>query len=95
LTWSVVLFALAAVLVVRPVAAGLSLIGRREPRGEKVLISFFGIRGIGSVYYLAFAFGHAPFDNADLLWNAASLVILISIVLHVCFTAAQSRQSCA
>jgi NhaP-type Na+/H+ or K+/H+ antiporter len=81
-TWPVVLFVFAIVLVVRPLAAGLSLVGRPEPRGEKVLISFFGIRGIGSVYYLAFAMGRAPFDNADVLWSAASLVILVSIVLH-------------
>ena len=47
-----------------------------------MLISFFGIRGIGSVYYLAFAMGRAPFDNADILWSAASLVILLSILLH-------------
>src|SRR5918993_33245 len=81
-TWPVVLFVLATVLVVRPLAAGVSLVGRPEPRGEKVLISFFGIRGVGSVYYLAFAVGRAPFDNADVLWNAASLVILLSILLH-------------
>jgi sodium/hydrogen antiporter len=81
-TWPVVLFALATVLIVRPLVAGLSLVGRREPRGEKILIAFFGIRGVGSVYYLAFAFGHAPFDDADLLWDAASLVILVSIVVH-------------
>jgi NhaP-type Na+/H+ or K+/H+ antiporter len=81
-TWPVVLFALATVLIVRPLAAGLSLVGRAEPRGEKVLISFFGIRGVGSIYYLAFAAQHASFGNIDLVWSAASLVILVSIVLH-------------
>jgi NhaP-type Na+/H+ or K+/H+ antiporter len=81
-TWPVVLFALATVLIVRPLAAGLSLVGRAEPRGEKVLISFFGIRGVGSIYYLAFAVQHASFGNIDLVWSAASLVILVSIVLH-------------
>lgn len=81
-TWPVVLFALATILVVRPLAAWISLLGRREPRGDKAVISFFGIRGVGSVYYLAFALERAPFAGPDLLWSAASLVILGSIVLH-------------
>ena len=80
--WAVGLFALATVLVVRPAAAGISVFGRREPRSEKVVISCFGIRGIGSMYYLAFALSRAPFDNEDLLWSATTLVILISILLH-------------
>ena len=46
------------------------------------MISFFGIRGLGTVYYLAYAPRHGEFEAPDLLWSAASLVVLVSIVLH-------------
>jgi NhaP-type Na+/H+ or K+/H+ antiporter len=46
------------------------------------VISFFGIRGLGSVYYLAFALQAARFEEPDLLWSTMGLTIVISIVLH-------------
>jgi len=80
--WAMVGFAALTLLVVRPLVAWISLLGRKEPTPERAIIAFFGIRGIGSVYYIAFALGRAPFEGADLLWNAVSLVILVSITLH-------------
>ena len=82
LSWTLVAFAVLTLLIVRPLVAWISLIGRKEPATERAIIAFFGIRGIGSVYYLAYALGRAPMEDADLLWTAASLVILISIGLH-------------
>jgi sodium/hydrogen antiporter len=81
-TWPVVAFALATIFLVRPVSGWIGLWGRPEPADEKAVISFFGIRGLGSVYYLAYALGVAPFEQPDLLWSAVGLIILISIVLH-------------
>jgi NhaP-type Na+/H+ or K+/H+ antiporter len=81
-SWAVVGFAVLTLLVVRPLVAWISLIGRKEPTPERAIIAFFGIRGIGSVYYIAFALGRAPFEEPDLLWNTVSLVIVISIALH-------------
>ena len=81
-SWAVVGFAVLTLLVVRPLVAWISLIGRKEPTPERAIIAFFGIRGIGSVYYIAFALGRAPFEEPGLLWNAVSLVIVISIALH-------------
>jgi NhaP-type Na+/H+ or K+/H+ antiporter len=45
-------------------------------------ISFFGIRGIGSVYYLAYGLQEGAFEKPDLLWGATGFIILVSIVLH-------------
>jgi len=48
-----------------------------------VALSFFGIRGIGSVYYLAFALGEGHFtDQAHWLWSFIGLVVALSIVIH-------------
>ncbi|GJD95207.1 cation:proton antiporter [Methylobacterium iners] len=82
LTWPSVAFALLALFVVRPLSGWISLLGSGRPTDERVVISFFGIRGLGTVYYLAYALNHAPFTQADILWSTAALTILVSIVLH-------------
>jgi NhaP-type Na+/H+ or K+/H+ antiporter len=82
LTWQAVAFALAALFVVRPLCGWVSLLGFAEPASERAVISFFGIRGVGTVYYLAYAMHHAAFEQADLLWATAGLTILVSILLH-------------
>jgi NhaP-type Na+/H+ or K+/H+ antiporter len=82
LTWQAAAFGLLALFVVRPLAGWIGLIGTDPPPGEKAAISFFGIRGIGSIYYLAYALQHAKFDNGHLLWSTAGFIILVSIVLH-------------
>ena len=81
-TWSVVLFAGLALFVVRPVVAYLSLWGRAEPVRERLVISFFGIRGMGSIYYLAYGLGHATFHSEGVLWSTVTLVIVASIFIH-------------
>jgi NhaP-type Na+/H+ or K+/H+ antiporter len=82
LTWSSIVYAIVAIVIVRPVSAWLSLSGTLCPPIERGAISFFGIRGIGSVYYLAFALQKPGFDDAELLLSTAALIILSSIVLH-------------
>ena len=77
-----VAFALLALFVVRP-PLGLDRSCRRGLSArERAVISFFGIRGLGTIYYLAYALNHARFEAPDLLWSTAGLTILISIVLH-------------
>ncbi len=77
-----VLFALTFVLVVRPLAGWLGLLGTPLSRGERWAIAVFGVRGVGSLYYLAFALNHADFANEDELWAVVCLVVVISILLH-------------
>lgn len=74
--------ALAVVLVVRPVAGSLALLGTTTPVRERRAIAFFGIRGIGSVFYLAYALEKQPFGNVRELWAIVALVILLSVVVH-------------
>lgn len=82
LDWSVVAFALAAIFLVRPLSGWLGLAGTGCPAEERATISFFGIRGLGSFYYLAYGLTHAEFERADLLWSTVSLIVLISVCLH-------------
>ena len=82
LTWPGVLYALITILVVRPLAGWASLAGAALSGSERNVISFFGIRGVGTVYYLAYAFTHAKFGEFDFLWSVAGLIILLSILIH-------------
>lgn len=82
LGWSTVGVALAVVLLVRPLTAWLALRGGPGSPQEKTAISVFGIRGIGSFYYLAYATAEVPFAGAEQLWAIAGLVVVVSVVGH-------------
>ncbi len=82
LGWREVAFALIALFVVRPLVGWISLAGLKRPPLERFAIAFFGIRGIGSVYYLAYGINHGAFEESQLLWGTLALVVLISILLH-------------
>ncbi|MCV0382628.1 MAG: sodium:proton antiporter [Erythrobacter sp.] len=82
LGWREVLVALAILFLVRPAAGWIGLAGSTTDRGERAAISFFGIRGVGSFYYLAFALNEANFAEGERLWAIVALVALISILVH-------------
>jgi NhaP-type Na+/H+ or K+/H+ antiporter len=82
LDWRGVLVAVAVVLVVRP-AAGLAGLARTPiPDPERGAIAFFGIRGVGSFYYLAYASNQVEFIQVEQVWAVTALVVAISIVIH-------------
>jgi len=82
ITWRDVAVALAFLLVVRPLAGWIGLTpGRTGPR-ERAVISFFGVRGVGSLFYIAFATINGEFADADRLWAIAALVVVLSVVIH-------------
>ena len=82
LTWKLGVFAAVAILFIRPLCAYFSLFGTRLDKREKSVISFFGIKGVGSLYYLSFALNEAKFKNTPELWAVVSLIILFSILIH-------------
>jgi len=82
LGWAGVAAVLLFVFAVRPAAGLVALAGAPHPLRERLAIAFFGIRGLGSFYYLAHALNQAPFEQAEELWAALGLTVLISILLH-------------
>lgn len=82
LTWSAVALAIVLIVVVRPLTGWLSLLGTPGRPAERLVIAAFGIRGVGTLYYLAYAASHADFPRLDLLWATAGLVVVISVVVH-------------
>lgn len=83
--WQEVAFAATILLVIRPLAGWISLIGVQRPKLELGIIAFFGIRGLGSVYYLSYGFNHGTFEYEFSLWGTLGLVIVASIVMHGIF----------
>ena len=51
-------FVAALLLVIRPVSVAVGLIGSSTSAPQRGLIGWFGIRGIGSLYYLTYAMNH-------------------------------------
>ena len=70
-------------LVIRPLSVALGLAGSSASGNQRLLIGWFGIRGIGSLYYLMYAINHGlPGPVADQLTSLTLLVVISSIVVH-------------
>ena len=70
-------------LVIRPAAVYAGLIGERADAPRKVLMSWFGIRGAGSLYYLMFAVTHGVDGPlAEHLISLTVSAIVASIIVH-------------
>lgn len=74
--------ALLMVLIVRPAAGYVSLIKTGLNPFQKFVLSFYGIRGIGSLYYLAYALAAAQFEQTEKLIAVTTATIFISVVIH-------------
>ena len=82
LTWVHALVALLLIVVIRPVAGWISLLGTDLSRRDRGVVAVYGVRGIGSIYYLCYAGSHIEFVNENQLWSLVALVILLSTILH-------------
>jgi NhaP-type Na+/H+ or K+/H+ antiporter len=82
LTWQAAGVGLALILVIRPLIGWVSLRGAPGHPAEHWVIASFGIRGIGSFFYLAYAMSQAEFAEVDLLWATVGFVVIVSVVLH-------------
>ena len=70
-------------LVVRPMSVLVGLAGSGVGPARKLFIGWFGIRGIGSLYYLAYAIGHGlPEDVARRLAGLVLSLVVASIFVH-------------
>lgn len=82
LTMDMVWVGLGFVLIIRPLTGLIGLIGEKLHIKEKLVISFFGIRGMGSLFYLSFALQQITFKYTSALWSTVSFIILLSVIIH-------------
>jgi len=92
LGWAVLVAALGLILVVRPLAVLISLQPSGLPWRQRLFVAWFGIRGIGSIYYLGFAFAVLTPVDAESLFSVVAVAILASVVLHGVSSAVLTRR---
>jgi sodium/hydrogen antiporter len=71
-------------LVIRPAASAVGLIGSPLRPHERAWVAWFGVRGVGSLYYAAAAIGAgalAPAEERTVAWTIVAVVV-VSIVVH-------------
>lgn len=69
-------------LLVRPLAGWAGLAGGRTGPRERAVIAFFGVRGVGSLFYVTYALQKGVFAEQAALWRIVGLVAIGSILLH-------------
>ena len=73
------------ILLIRPVSVLLALFGSTiDPPSERSFVAWFGVRGIGSLYYAAVIVGSGVLAEAEalrLFWTVVGCVI-VSVVVH-------------
>ncbi len=82
LTWTHAAVAILLILVIRPLSGWAALLKTDLDNRDRAVIAVYGVRGIGSIYYLCYAASHIEFINEAQLWSLIALVILMSTVLH-------------
>jgi NhaP-type Na+/H+ or K+/H+ antiporter len=82
-TWEAVAMALFLFVVARPLSVLLALLRTNMPRRTQGMIGWFGVRGIGSLYYLMVAIQHGlPEPLALQLIQMTLIVVALSILMH-------------
>jgi NhaP-type Na+/H+ or K+/H+ antiporter len=82
LDWQHIAIAVALLLVIRPAIGWLGLAGSGLLPRERVVVAIFGVRGIGSIYYLGYATSHLELVNEGQLWATIALTIALSTLVH-------------
>lgn len=70
-------------VVIRPAAVWIATTGMKAPRGQRLIIGWLGIRGIGSINYIAWAYTHGvEGDEMTRMANMALTLVVASVVVH-------------
>lgn len=81
-SWREVVVAAVILLVIRPLAGWIGLLaGKTGPR-ERSVIAFFGVRGVGSLFYVTYALQEGRFSDHGTVWRITGLVVIGSILIH-------------
>lgn len=82
-SWRAVGLALFLFVVARPVSALIGLVGTHTPWQIRGMVGWFGVRGIGSLYYLMYAIQHGlPEELALDLISLTLITVTLSILVH-------------
>ncbi|WP_324808030.1 cation:proton antiporter [Sphingomonas sp. LY29] len=80
--WRHAAIGIALIFIIRPLIGWLSLTGSTLDTRSRLVVAFYGVRGIGSIYYLAYAAHMVDLTNEGELWATVAFTILLSSVVH-------------
>jgi sodium/hydrogen antiporter len=80
--WRALPLALFFFFILRPVLTHIFLLGTPTGMTQRWLLGWFGVRGIGSIYYLTYALNHGLKTDAEDLISLVISIIALSILLH-------------
>lgn len=81
--WQTVGTGLFLFFIARPVSVALGLLGSDSSVRIRAITGWFGVRGIGSIYYLMYAINHGlPKDLTQDMIQLTIVVVMLSILLH-------------
>jgi NhaP-type Na+/H+ or K+/H+ antiporter len=80
--WPQALIGLALIFVIRPLVAWSVLWGTDLGWRSRAVVAFYGVRGIGSIYYLAYAGHHVELVDEGALWATVAFAIVLSTAIH-------------
>ncbi|GAB4017852.1 cation:proton antiporter [Spirosoma koreense] len=82
LTWYDVGLGILLIFVIRPLVGWVTLGGTGVRGLKRWAIAGFGIRGIGSLFYMAYALQEASFMTPERVWALTGWTILLSVFIH-------------
>ena len=82
LDWSHALLGLALIFLIRPATGMVALAGTRLSLKQRGVVAFYGVRGIGSIYYMAYAGAQLDLVDEGALWATVVFTILVSTLVH-------------
>ena len=74
--------AVALVFLIRPLTGWIAMAGSPLKGREHWVVAAYGVRGIGSIYYLAYAAGKVELWDKEQLWALVGFTILLSTLVH-------------
>jgi NhaP-type Na+/H+ or K+/H+ antiporter len=82
-SWRAVGFAAFLFFIARPISVYVGVLGSRSSMRMRHLMGWFGVRGIGSLYYLMYAIQHGLQEEVALeLIHLTLVVVALSILVH-------------
>ncbi|MEZ0172625.1 cation:proton antiporter [Microvirga sp. TS319] len=82
LSASEIVFALLVLLLLRPLSMLAAFAGSGRPMPVRLAIGFFGIRGLGSLYYTAYAINRGHAADPERLWRLTGFIVLLSVLVY-------------
>ncbi|MDA9426028.1 cation:proton antiporter [Bradyrhizobium sp. CCBAU 53380] len=80
--WRETAFAILVLLIVRPFAVAVGMLGSPQDRVTRAALGFFGIRGVASIYYAAHVGPELAQADAQRVYALIGLVVFASVVLY-------------